>query len=351
MKTKILFLSINFLVIGIFIGLVTGQFYKIDFIQILIRRPNPTPTISPNITPEPSQQSFDCTQCQTSDFKNYFYHRIILFGEDENKSPLLFKFQLSRKQTSRNEYDHFYNLTLFKRNETIKEDDVFKNTSDQVALNKLFTNFKISKNSGQTTEETYKFDAKIENEIYTITIDGIQGDFVVKDTNDYIRIMSEGSATIEQGGKTYKTRALVDRILSNDYTKSIFFEGREKLSHVTHSIALWDETSEFYLIDFTQSNSPDLPYESHKWVIHKNKDGYTNKIFDGELDFVQNEFGFPEGWDINLKDLNNTQINLTATDYFGGGYDMGLLKGTIKDATDQIKSTKGYFVYMNENPK
>lgn len=350
MKTKILFLAINFLVVGIFIGLVTGQFYKIGFIQTLIQKPNPTPTITPDITPQPSQQSYDCTQCQTSDFKNYFYHRIILFGEDENKLPMLFKFQLSRKQISKNEYDHFYNLLLFKDNKTIKEDDIFKNSSDQVTSNKLFNNFIISKNTGQTTQEAYNFDTKIENQIYSVSISDIQGDFVVKDTNDYIRIMSEGSATIRQGNKTYKLRALVDRILSNNYSKSLFFEGRDKLSHVTHSIALWDETGEFYLIDFTQSNSPELPYESHKWVIHKDKNGYTNKAFDGELDFVQNEFRFPQSWKFNISKLNNSEINLSVSDYFGGGYDMGLLKGTIKN-NNEIKSTKGYFVYMNKNPK
>lgn len=348
MKQKILLLSLNTLIFGIITGLVWGQFYKLDFINsIEDPLPSPTPSITPTTTPQ--VQDFTCEQCQNNDFKKYFYTRIILYGQDELRNPILIKLQLSRKQRNQFEYEHVYSAVAFKANKTDKTTDQFITNSNEIATRELFTQFEVTRRGSQTTQEDYRVAFNIGNTQYAFSIKDINGDFLIKDVPDYIRFMSEGTATTTIANKRHSLHAIVDRTISEDYSKSIFFEGRENLSHITHSIALWDQEDEFYLIDFTESRSPQLPYESHKWVIHKDKKGYIKKIFDGELEFDKTEYNQPVSWNFFLPLLSNTSIGLEPGAIIDSEQTMGTLTGKIK-INNQIKQINGYFVYLNENP-
>lgn len=333
---KLFSLFITTFIFACLLGVVFGQFIKIDFLQTL------SPT---SITPTPTPPTVDCNLCENKDFRKFFYHRIILFGEDETKQPFVAKLQLSRKQLSSNQYEHIYNSTLFLGGKSYEDYDYFKNSSNEIQINKLFDKFSANRESGQTTQENYSLVANLAKTKFNIEITDIKGDFIVKDTEDYIRIMSEGPATLSFGNKTFQARGFVDRIISNDYSKSIFFEGRERLSHETHSIAFWDTNKNFYLIDFTQSNSPDLPYESHKWVIYKDYEGYTTKVFDGTLDFRTDQNKDPNSWNFNIPDLETT-VNLTVKQFYKDEGESGILEGQV--VKNNIKtSVKGYFTYLN----
>lgn len=348
MKQKILLLCLNTLIFGIITGLVWGQFYKLDFIDSITGSlPSTTPTITPSTTPH--VQDFTCEQCENNDFKKYFYTRIILFGQDEMQNPILIKLQLSRKQRNQSEYEHIYSAIAFMANKTEKTTDQFITNSNEIATRELFTQFEITRHGSQTTQEDYNLEFIVADTEYTVSIKDINGDFLIKDVPDYIRFMSEGTATATIDNKRYSLHAIVDRTISEDYSKSIFFEGRENLSHVTHSIALWDQEDEFYLIDFTESRSPQLPYESHKWVIHKDKKGYIKKIFDGELEFDKTEYDQPVSWNFFLPLLSNTSIQLEPEAITDSEQTMGTLTGKIQ-INNQIKQINGYFVYLNENP-
>jgi hypothetical protein len=337
---KILSLVITTFIFACLVGLTIGQFVKIPFLMDLQPARMPTPT------PIPTEIELDCSLCSNNEHKNFYYHRLVLFGEDELKKPFVIKFQLSKKQISHNEYEHTYTTTLYIDGKTHEDYDFFKNSSTDTLAHKLFDKFTLTREGGQTTKEDYQFIANLGGKKYTVSIAGINGDFVIKDTNDYVRIMSQGYATLSFDNKTFTTQALVDKIISNDYTKSIFFEGRENLSHVTHSIAIWDQNNEFYLIDFTKTNSPELPYESHKWVIHKNREGFSTKIFDGNLNFQVDAKGMPANWIFDLPELDNSQITLSTKEFFEGKDDMGIIEGTIKSGVTS-KRVKGYFIYIN----
>lgn len=286
--------------------------------------------------------------------QKYMYDRIVLSGKDSEGNVFFTKLQLTRKQIGYEEFQQSY-AGYFEyvddKDEYLKRikwaNGVSKNR--EAEANGFLEKFKIINEEDRSTRKEIEFRTNFDGEIANIVISDLTGDFIVKDAPDYTRFISTGIADVEINGEVFSVNAMSDRIISDDYSKSIFWDTRDELEHTTHSIMLWDDVGNFYLIDKTDVNSApkNTPYAPHEWVIHKDIDGgYTQKAFDFDMNFELTEDKLPASWLIEIPDIKDSYINLEVDNFLDSEKNKGRVSGTIIDSQGQ-REISGHFVYLD----
>jgi hypothetical protein len=110
---------------------------------------------------------------------------------------------------------------------------------------------------------------------------------------------------------------------SDDYTKTIFFEGSDSLASASTQLVLWDEDGAFYLVDQSVVEEYSPHYASHVWVLTKGSDGKTQKAFSGSAAFHDGVFT------ARIPDIDATQISVLLKKPFANTDEEGLATGPI----------------------
>lgn len=280
-------------------------------------------------------------------YRKFFYTRFVLVGEKEDGSVISLVSYIYAKQIGIDKYRHYYTFVFSSEgeNETLYIDQN-SNSKDILAAD-FIKEFNENDFDGQSTQREYDFVMQTKQGEVEVEITDINGDFITKDQPDYIRYASIGNATIKMNGEEYKVNAFVDNIVSSDYSISLFYENRDELINKTHSLSLWDEEGAFYLIDITDVENTDHPYKSHKWVLYKDKNGFSKKYFDAEMEYKTNVDGKPDSWSIYVPDFDG-EFELFVDFFTERNQEKGIVRGKVINESESLNLI-GHFLY-NENP-
>ena len=275
-------------------------------------------------------QCTDHIECQYSNTKNYFLDRIVLSGKDNDGQQFLIEARLSRTEQEEGRYSHYYDFDIIASGQTYNY-NLSQNITDRDVFPSGFVADFSNKVNIQNTSETYHIKLNTADNDIDINIAGLKGDFIVKNDYAYTRYHSVGLADIKVDNESFTVNAMTSKIYSPDYSKYIFFPGFQELESVNHHLVLWDDQSNFYMIDTAEVEVPSPYYDSHIWVLYKNfNTAQTHKFFKAELAHTLS----PEGtrrWDISLPELATT-FELTANASFVDNAADGSLTGTVEDA-------------------
>lgn len=276
--------------------------------------------------------------------KHYYYDRLTFVSTDLDTQPLFFQVEFIRKQKSTDTYQHAYLTSLVKENRLIE--DSYRGELPDGSIEELGI---VDRYVNQKYED---FSTREDLEL-TIEVDGIriklpattfEGDFLVKDETDNTRVLSEAVTSILVDGIEVEVYGTLDRVISDDYRKTINFDKLDELRSTTFIVSIWDERGDFYYADVTDVENIDLPYKSHKWVLKKVRlDSSTSKNFSADFDVFFNE---GELSDLKIKTLDKNKFlidveNATEVPFYNY---LAKIEGVVEDE-DGVRPFSGYFEY------
>lgn len=275
--------------------------------------------------------------------KKYFYERIVVSGQDKSDQPVFLVLEAIRQQTSLKRYDHSYSISFLYHGKKYNEAAFFHSPSETIQTNEFITAFNYSVME-ETTQENYNLDFRVGGKNIEIDLRDLEGDFLVKNSLDYIRYISPGKAVVKIDKEQIYADGMVDKILSND-SSELFISANTKL--VANSIIVWDKDGNSYHVDVTDVHSTNTSYKSHKWVLYKNSDGtVSRKLYEVELIIEKGQGNRPMKWIILIPAMRNTQIILDTMPFVTQNDTefTGMAQGKIQDNNGQ-KDVQGYFFY------
>lgn len=342
-STKILtcFGMLAMLICGIFAGILIGM-----ATQTNVKCPqcniNPTTSVCPTAT----TQIVGCGSNENPSNLSYgqkYYHRIIVYGKNDQNQVVLVKLQLTRNQNGKGEYDHSYSGYLTVGDKDYMDWSTFNNASANILSNGFIKNVKVTAFPDASPRETYTFDLNFKGQLISLELSDINGDFISKSGLDGTRYVSAGTAKIAINGKIINGNVMIDQVYSYSDDNTIGDAGPEAGTvYRTNSIILWDADKNFYLIDTTDVDTVGSKYPTHRWILYKNASDKTmKKAFDAKLTFTNGKYH------IEIPDLGSTVIDLKVDHDFAKN--KGIVSGTIKVGTSASKSIGGHYVYLSGN--
>lgn len=279
--------------------------------------------------------------------RRFFSDDIVLFGQGPDGKDFFLDLNFNRKedvQLATFQHYRFASLIYNETNESLTES--IPDPNFQEVPSGFLQKFENKIAADLSARESYSFTVNIAGTQIRAEIDGLQGDFIVKNSPEYTRYVSEGKAIVQLGSQTFSVHAIITKIYSSDYDKYIFPPGDKTLKSETQVLNLWDEAGNFYLIDQTRVKSYSPSYKSHTWVLFKNADQqYLRKAFDAEIIFkTLNNTAF--SWDISLPTLNKEFFKLQVATAKTKNPEEGIAKGILNIANKEIKVGGLYFHHV-----
>jgi len=246
-----------------------------------------------------------------------------------------------------NTFLHYYFFQLEYQGKTYKDYVSFKSNSKEIQQRGFIESFENNLSSDLSTKEDYSISIDSNGFEISAVLENLNGDFITKNTPEYTRYLSVGTATLNINEEIIQTDVAVEKGYSENYTKYIYFDGLQKLQSRTFRFLIWDEEGNFYLIDdsFVKENVEN--YKTHTWILYKNKkDQFTKKAFDAEITFSEKS-GF-KNWKINISDLD-IKLNLGTKYPTKNNWTEGLIQGSVENVDlAGLEKISGSFSYKKE---
>jgi len=280
--------------------------------------------------------------------RQYISTRFRLHGQDPGGKRFDLQLYINSKQVGDGVF--IQNSLLFVTYDGKDEENWYRTTSPTLEFQPAgyLKQFDIIPLNEFTSQKSYMFTLQLEEISLKTTIDIVTGDFLIRNKPEYIFYISPGKAEIQTEEYAFDVNGVVTHSYSNDYSLSMFFEGKENLISETHVLALWDDQENFYYIDITDVENTDLPYGSHKWITFKNMtSGFMKYSFEADLS-VEMKRSRPSKWTVLIPELDNAEMELEAVGYNRPlRYQSGSVRGTIYDASGNRDLT-GQFIYSRK---
>lgn len=282
--------------------------------------------------------------------KHFFADELIFVANDGEKDVII-HLDLNRKELEEGIYMHYYWAQLAYSDLVSKDyvyfEDEHPQVSTQMNTQKLFTHFEAKNFEDLSSRENYSLAFTLGDYDVEVDLANLEGDFLIKNSLEYTKYISEGVATITVDGQRYEGRGLVSKIYSSDYSKYIFFDGYENIQNVTHNFMVWDAEGNFYALDLTEVMNDNPYYTSHHWILFKNaQTAARNKAFRAEIVFEKETNGTPKSWHVTVPQLNQDfQLQPAIVWNNENQRFEGVVQGLVED--DDTKSEiKGIFTYL-----
>ena len=249
--------------------------------------------------------------------------------------PLVFEFDANRLEKVAGVYTQYFFLNAIIKGVDYSYYQQTLATTSIITASGFVKEYKKIVAEDQSTRAVYSLVLEIGGKDYTIEINEVMGDFITRNTPDYTRIQSSASAKVTVEGISYPANALVEMTYSDDYTKKIFYPGRDKIKVKTHQFVLWDSLNNFYLFDDSKTNASITEYVSHTWLLYKNADSnFLKKSFTGTYEQTGTQIGSRE-WMVNFPEFNSAEVALTELSTFKNTADRDrfLVSGTVSDTS------------------
>ena len=193
----------------------------------------------------------------------------------------------------------------------------------------FFSQYKRTDAPDHSSRGQYSFVFTTGGKTYFVDTDELVSDFIIKNKPEYTSYISAGNATLSIDGNTSEVPIMHQSIYSDDYRPTVFFDEAGKIRSKTIQLVLWDSDNNFYLFD--QSNVLDYSpaYSSHIWGLMKNSDGYTKKLFQGQVSkaLVGSQLIFKA----LAPDFENANLEATLITKFSNEKEKGYVEGNIVD--------------------
>lgn len=250
--------TMSFLAIGFLLGSILTAFYGLKFFK-------QQPPIGDGIQ---------------NNRKAFFSDELLLMGQDSKGDLFYSSVSLNRIQEGQNFIHYYFNKYDY---QNISENDYAEtlNPKKQVIPNKFVESYTVIPASDFSSKEALEIEYKIRNNSVKVKVKNLEGDFIVKNTPEYTKYVSVGTAEITVDNLSFIVNAALVKTYSNDSDKYLFFPGYDKLDSDTIYGMFWDKSNNFYLIDKSDVHSIQQNYASHTWVLYKNKQNNSlNKYFE-----------------------------------------------------------------------
>jgi hypothetical protein len=283
-----------------------------------------------------------CQNAVTPDHR-FFSDELFLLGETAPGQPFLFTINLNRKRVGES-YSHYYFADFIHEGRQRQLYTDFLDINDQVLPHDFLTSYKQQIAEDLSARESYEFDFSFRDLTVHADLKNFQGDFLVKNTLEYTKYISEGNGIVTINGKQYPVRAIVSKIYTPYYDKYVFFNGYDDLRSLAQLFVLWDSDGNFYLLDQSKVDQNLPEYKSHTWALYKNRTGnYTKKAFSANVEYSHQNWK-PKSWSVYVPDFGTT-LKLEPKTFFTQKQDSGLAAGTVTLEGGQTKQISGYFSF------
>lgn len=269
--------------------------------------------------------------------ESYRYYRdsVTLLAHDSAGLPIVLDMDFSRKEKN-GTFIHYYGGTLWVGGQSQEFFTQFNSDELEPQPHEFLEAYQSTQFPDLSTRASHELALSTDSGDLSFTIE-TEGDFLTKNTLDHTRFTSVTPATITLGNQSYPAQILWENAYSNDYTESIFFEGRDEMDSETHLFTLWDEEGNFYHIDQTVAEGEQKHYASHTWLLYKNADEQsTQKSYEATVTLNESNatVEIPE-WD--------STISLDAPTAWDTKNSEGPISGTIVTTDGTSKKIEGFF--------
>lgn len=272
----------------------------------------------------------------------YFRDKLILA---EAHGKFILEVDLNRQEMKKGEIKHYYSARLFENGSSQSTKTNFNSNSGEIKSNQFISNFENEIFDDLSTRETYSFSLKIDSKNIDVELEGLEGDFITRNTITYTRYLSAGTGNVKINGENFKVNAALEKVYSNDKSQYLFFPGINDLSSRTYRFLVWDTEGNFYLLDDSIVSKDNPHYRPHTWLLYKNASPkYMQKFFEADIDFQEKDE--EKKWTIYLAGLKTTLI-LSTSESTEANWSNGTIKGTAQ-REDGNKELFGHFSYKRQ---
>ena len=277
--------------------------------------------------------------------RRFFSEEFIVFGKDPAGQDFLLTVMLCRKEDAeKGSFIHYRFASLISSSTNIDLTDSFYDDHSDEVVHGFLNTLVEERAEDLSSRESYTIGVELEGRRVRVKIPELQGDFVVKDSPDFSKHLSESVAQIQIGDKEFTGRAAVEKIYSSDYSIHVFFPGYGKTPSETNAFVLWDEAGGFYVLDASQVTVENPNYRSHTWVLWKDTTKYIlRKGFEAHISAEQAS-GQPMHWAIRIPPLEVEHLDLTAAQTKKGKPNEGIVHGQVQ-LNGEKRFIAGYFVH------
>lgn len=272
----------------------------------------------------------------------YFRDKLVLA---EANGKFILEVDLNRQEMKKGEIKHYYSARLFENGSSQSIKTNFNSNSGEIKSNQFISNFENEIFDDLSTRETYSFSLKIDSKNIDVELEGLEGDFITRNTITYTKYLSAGTGNIKINGENFEVNAALEKVYSNDKSQYLFFPGINDLSSRTYRFLLWDTEGNFYLLDDSIVSKDNPHYRPHTWILYKNASPkYMQKFFEADIDFQEKDE--EKKWTIYIPGLETTLI-LSTSESTEANWSNGTIKGTAQ-RQDGNKELFGHFSYKQQ---
>lgn len=242
--------------------------------------------------------------------RQFWSDELIFSARDESGDQILIEIGLHRKQDERSgEFHHYYDLSIIAGGMAVSRDESFMHAGHAVPARGFLGKFENIPHPDHSSRESYRLDVSTDGHELSIAFEDLSGDFIVKNTLDYTKYVSEAPARLILNGREIRARGLATKIYSSDYSQHIFFPGYDTLQSETSYLVVWDEQGGMTLVDKSRVSGSSERYASHTWILRKDPRGAMRKAFEAEV--VRTTDGDrSREWLVSIPELEGLQLRV-----------------------------------------
>lgn len=256
-------------------------------------------------------------------FSNYY----VVSGKDNRGQDFALELDYNRKETETG-FVHYYFADMRYRERVYTDEQKWTMESGAASPKAGISLFEHHTFRDFSAREDIHFRITIGGIDVDAVLSGMNGDFLVKNTPEYTKYYSAGSANITIQNETFVTDALSGTIYSSDYVPYIFFDGSNLLDATAFQAILWDDAHNFTLVDRTDTLTNVPAYPAHQWVLYKDAGAQTaQKYFRATVTESAPALGH-RSWQLSVPDLPHPTLLLTEVDPFAGLMQGSFITGT-----------------------
>lgn len=271
----------------------------------------------------------------SADSYEYYRDSVTLLAHDASGQPIVLDMDFSRKEKN-GTFIHYYSGTLWVGDQAQEFFTQFNSDEVEPQPHEFLDSYESVQFPDLSTRASHELSLSTDSGELSFVIE-TDGDFLTKNTLDHTRFTSVTQTTLMLGDQSFPAQILWENAYSADYTKSIFFEGRDDLNSESHVFTLWDEDGNFYHVDQTVADGDQTYYASHTWLLHKNSAEQST-----QKSYVATVLLTDIGATIEMPEWSNI-ITLTAPADWDTKNSEGYISGSLTTTDGSTKKIEGFF--------
>jgi hypothetical protein len=218
-----------------------------------------------------------------TEHRTYAALRAVVVGKDSSQ-PYAFEIDLNARENADGTFSTYYfGEGVF--GQTIEHAYAqFTHTDGTLPPHDFLTDIKRTKFPDLSSRERLSYALTLGKNILTVSTDTLSGDFLTKNTPEYMKYESVGTAHVTINGTASEAYIFVSPVFSTDYETYIFTPDYYSTGGAARQFILWDTLGNFYLADQSIVEKPTAAYPSHFWSLQKKAvSGALFKGFEGSI--------------------------------------------------------------------